>query len=96
MRSSRAAHNGDPLTDGPLLDEVLPPFHSQQDAYGRFGSVKARITFASTSSPCSGRLVKVASPFVVYERSDVSSVAGSLLLLEASETATAGPQGPSS
>jgi hypothetical protein len=36
----------------------------------------------------------VASPFVVFERREVSSVAGSLLLDEASETATAGPQGP--
>jgi hypothetical protein len=36
----------------------------------------------------------VASPFVVFERGEVSSVAGSLLLGEASETVTAGPQGP--
>jgi len=31
---------------------------------------------------------------VVFERDEVSSVAGSLLLVEASEMATAGPQGP--
>jgi hypothetical protein len=37
---------------------------------------------------------KVASPFVVFGRDEVSSVAGSLLLGEASETATAGLQGP--
>jgi hypothetical protein len=36
----------------------------------------------------------VASPLVVFERDEVSSVAGSLLLYEASETVTAGPQGP--
>jgi CRISPR associated protein, Cas1 family len=36
----------------------------------------------------------VASPFVVYERVRESSVAGSLPLDEAGETATAGPQGP--
>jgi hypothetical protein len=34
------------------------------------------------------------SSFVVFERVGVSVVAGSLLLDEASETATAGPQGP--
>jgi hypothetical protein len=33
------------------------------------------------------------APFVVYERVRESSVAGSLLLDEASEAATAGPQG---
>jgi hypothetical protein len=38
--------------------------------------------------------VGVASPLVVYERLGRSSVAGSLLLSEASETATGGPQGP--
>jgi hypothetical protein len=31
---------------------------------------------------------------VVFERDEVGFVAGSLLLVEASETATAGPQGP--
>jgi hypothetical protein len=31
---------------------------------------------------------------VVFERGRVSPVAGSLLLVEASEAATAGPQGP--
>src|SRR5712691_3696603 len=36
---------------------------------------------------------RVASPFVVFERDGVSSVAGSLLLVEASESVTAGPQG---
>lgn len=36
----------------------------------------------------------LASPLVVYERPGPSSVAGSLLLDEASETASAGPQGP--
>jgi hypothetical protein len=36
----------------------------------------------------------VASPFVVSERPGQSSVAGSLLLDKASETATAGPWGP--
>jgi hypothetical protein len=36
----------------------------------------------------------VASPLVVYERPGSSSVAGSLLLDEAGETATAGLQGP--
>ena len=36
----------------------------------------------------------VASPLVVFERIEVSSVAGSLLFGEASEMATAGPQGP--
>jgi hypothetical protein len=44
-----------------------------------------------------GRLPRqgtVASPFVVFERDEVSSVAGSLLLSEASEAAPAGPQGP--
>jgi hypothetical protein len=40
------------------------------------------------------RLAEVASPLVVFERDEVSSVAGSLLLGEASGTATAGPQGP--
>jgi hypothetical protein len=34
---------------------------------------------------------RVASPLVVFERVEVSSVVGSLLLDEASETATAGP-----
>ena len=33
-------------------------------------------------------------PFVVFERDEVSSVAGSLLLDEASETATAGARRP--
>jgi hypothetical protein len=33
----------------------------------------------------------VASPFVVFERDEVSFVAGLLLLGEASEAATAGP-----
>jgi len=37
---------------------------------------------------------QVASPHVVFERDEVSSVAGSLLFGEASEAATAGPQGP--
>ena len=36
----------------------------------------------------------VASPLVVYERPEVSSVADSPLLREASEKATAGPKGP--
>jgi hypothetical protein len=36
----------------------------------------------------------VASPFVVFERDEVSSVAGSLLLLEASVAATAGAKRP--
>jgi hypothetical protein len=36
----------------------------------------------------------VASPLVVFERDEVSSVAGSLLPVEASETAAAGLQGP--
>jgi hypothetical protein len=36
----------------------------------------------------------VASPLVVFERGEVSSVAGSLLLGEASETATAGAKRP--
>ena len=43
---------------------------------------------------CLGLTRKVASPLVVFERDEVSFVAGSLLLGEASETATAGPQGP--
>jgi len=38
--------------------------------------------------------MRVASPFVVFERDEVSSVAGSPPLREAGETATAGPQGP--
>ncbi|MGH3031632.1 MAG: methyltransferase domain-containing protein [Gaiellaceae bacterium] len=38
--------------------------------------------------------VSVASPFVVFERDEVSSVAGSPPLIEASESATAGPEGP--
>src|SRR5438093_29648 len=41
-----------------------------------------------------GLSLKVASPLVVFERGEVSSVVGSLLLGEASETATAGPRGP--
>jgi len=36
----------------------------------------------------------VASPFVVFERDEVSSVVGSLLHREASETATAGAKRP--
>jgi len=36
----------------------------------------------------------VASPFVVFERGEVGFVAGSLLLVEAGETAATGPQGP--
>jgi hypothetical protein len=41
-----------------------------------------------------GILKKVASTLVVYERPGLSSVAGSLLLDEASETATTGAQRP--
>ena len=40
--------------------------------------------------------IKVASPFVVFERDEVSTVAGSLLLGEASEAATAGAKRPPS
>ena len=36
---------------------------------------------------------EVASPFVVFERDEVSSVAGSLPVRVAGEAATAGPQG---
>ena len=43
---------------------------------------------------CELRVMRVASPFVVFERDEVSSVAGSPPLREAGETATAGPQGP--
>jgi hypothetical protein len=39
-------------------------------------------------------LPRVASPLVVYERPGRGFVAGSLLLDEASETATTGPKGP--
>jgi hypothetical protein len=41
-----------------------------------------------------GERTLVASPLVVFERGEVSSVAGSLLLGRAGGTATAGPQGP--
>ena len=40
-------------------------------------------------------LRRVASQLVVFERDELSLVAGSLLLDEARETATAGPEGPS-
>jgi hypothetical protein len=50
------------------------------------------------ASLCFGQGVRllVASPSVVFDRDEVSSVAGSPPFHEASGTATAGPQGPRS
>src|SRR6188472_938917 len=36
---SRTAHNSDLLAEGPLLDEVLTPCHTQRNAHGRLGSI---------------------------------------------------------
>jgi hypothetical protein len=47
--ASGTAHNGDSLAERPLSDEVLAPFHSQQGAHGRVGSInrthKLRLDF---------------------------------------------------
>jgi len=65
---------------------------------GRWGSNPRHLAWeAAASFPVlAHHYSKVASPFVVFERDEVSSVAGSLLLLEASETATAGAKRPTS
>jgi hypothetical protein len=52
------------------------------------------VMLPSQAAKMEGVFPGVASPFVVFERDEVSSVAGSPPLSEASETATAGPAGP--